>query len=92
MNNFLFTALLIALLYYFFYYLPSQKKLTANPPLKHHQSTQTESLTTDPDPQALNHLQQQLSEKDNKLKELATVENQIDQLIKGIQNLNQELN
>ncbi|CAG8698690.1 13662_t:CDS:1 [Funneliformis caledonium] len=44
MNNLLFTALLIALLYYFFYYLPNQKKPTANLPLKHHQSTQTEEL------------------------------------------------
>jgi septal ring factor EnvC (AmiA/AmiB activator) len=46
MNNLLFTALLIALLYYFFYYLPNQKKPTANLPLKHHQSTQTEELVS----------------------------------------------
>ena len=44
MNNLLFTALIIALLYYFFYYLPQQKKLIANPPLPHHQSTQTDEL------------------------------------------------
>jgi len=47
MNNLLFTTLIIVLLYYFFAYLPSQKKLNlANPPLKHHQSTQTESKDT----------------------------------------------
>jgi septal ring factor EnvC (AmiA/AmiB activator) len=44
MNNLLFTALIIALLYYFFYYLPSQKKLNANPPLKHNRETQTDEL------------------------------------------------
>ena len=92
MNNLLFTALLIALLYYFFYYLPQKKLTTTNPPLPHHQSTQTETLVTNPDSQALNHLQQQLIEKDNQLQELATVENQIDQLLKGIQDLNTELN
>lgn len=44
MSNLLFTTLIIVLLYYFFYYLPQQKKLTiANPLLKHHQTTQTES-------------------------------------------------
>ena len=65
MNNLLFTVLLIALIYYFFYYLPQQKKLTtANLPLQHHQSTQTEALVTNPDSQALNHLQQQLIEKE----------------------------
>jgi CRISPR/Cas system CSM-associated protein Csm2 small subunit len=48
MNNLLFTALIIALLYYFFYYLPSQKKLTANPPLKHNQFTQTELINDEP--------------------------------------------
>lgn len=47
MSNLLFTTLIIVLLYYFFAYLPSQKKLNlANPPLKHHQFTQTESKDT----------------------------------------------
>src|SRR5207248_7971815 len=49
MNELLFYALLLALLYYFFYYLPHQKKSNenANPPLPHHQFTQTEPHSTD---------------------------------------------
>jgi hypothetical protein len=47
MNDLLFYALLIALLYYFFIYLPNKKKLTANPPLKHSQGTQTEPYQID---------------------------------------------
>jgi len=65
MNNLLFTALIIALLYYFFYYLPSQKKLNANLPLQHHQSTQTE-----PDPLKENNLTQEIEELKSKIKQL----------------------
>ena len=134
MNNLLFTALLIALLYYFFYYLPSQKKLTANPPLKHHQSTQTDELESSPEntlhgPEAIpnpkelanlkkdivqkektiiglnnsydkletktkseiDKLKQLLQEKANKIKELLETEKTVDQLIKGLQEFNQEI-
>ena len=53
MNDLLFYTILIALLYYFFIYLPNKKKLNANanaspplanPPLKHNQETQTETI------------------------------------------------
>jgi len=102
MNNLLFTALIIALLYYFCYYLPSQKKLNANPPLKHHQFTQTEALVSNnhadlpsaqfiPDPEQIKKLQKENQEKDKKLKELSEVETILDQLLKGIQDLNNEL-
>jgi chromosome segregation ATPase len=41
--------------------------------------------------QEITNLKQQLSQKDIKLKELSETENTVDQLIKGIQDLNQEL-
>jgi DNA repair exonuclease SbcCD ATPase subunit len=141
MNNLLFTALLIALLYYFFYYLPSPKKLTANPPLKHNQFTQTEELVSPritnhepgaiqfPGPQKvvdskeldnlkkdiqqkektiiglnnsynkletkskteIDNLKEQLKDKEAKLKELSEIEKKVDNLVKDIQELNQEI-
>jgi hypothetical protein len=41
--------------------------------------------------QEITNLKQQLAQKDIKLKELSETENTVDQLIKGIQDLNQEL-
>jgi uncharacterized protein HemX len=84
MNNLLFCALLLALLYYFFY-LPQQKKLNAtNPPLQHHQSTQTETIiATEPsaklDPEAIKKLTE---EKTTLLKDIQ----QKEQTIIGLNN------
>ena len=107
MNNLLFTALIIALLYYFFYYLPSQKKLNPDPtnkPLTHTQFTQTELETRiindEPgaiqfpsnqsvvDPEEIKKLQKDLHQKEKDEKD---IENTLDQLLKGIQDLNNEL-
>jgi molecular chaperone DnaK (HSP70) len=89
MNNLLFTALIIALIYYFFYYLPQKKKEeftpsfpnlgATNPPLKHHQVTQTETITaTEPsaklDPEAIKKLTE---EKTTLLKDLQQKEKTI---------------
>ena len=91
MNNLLFTALLIALLYYFCYYLPSQKKLNPDPTkLTHSIFTQTEPIPNTTENE-IDNLKEQLKAKDQKIKELSKVENQVDQLIKNVQALNNEL-
>ena len=106
MNDLLFYALLIALIYYFFFYLPTQKKLNANQPLKHNRATQTEELEMNDDSQELARLKQDNQQKERtiiglnqsyeklettKQKELLATEKNIDNLLKGIQELSKEL-
>ena len=82
MDNLIFYTFLIALSYYFLYHLPNQK--TRPNPLTSTKSTQTEDKVsaeqTSPDPETekLTPAQQDL-------------ENSLDQLIKGINDLNKEL-
>jgi len=111
MNELLFYALLAALLYYFFYYLPHQKK-NANPPLPHHQSTQTEPHSTDtlntpgaiqfPGPQFISesetklraeiqHLRQQEGESAKQKQELKKAIQQKEKTIIGLNNSYQKL-
>jgi len=105
MNNLLFCALLLALLYYFFYYLPQQKKLSAtNPPLKHNQSTQTETIiATEPsaklDPEELTNLKKDIQQKEqtitglnNSYNKLETKKNkEIDNLKNQIKTITHQL-
>ena|SRR6266480_2488601 len=91
MNNLLFTALLIALLYYFFYYRPQPKKLIANPPVKHHQFTQTEEyqpeIKDNPDPAVIKNL---TDEKQELLKDIQQKERTIIGLNNSYQKLETE--
>src|SRR4051812_9598689 len=92
MNDLLFYALLIALAYYFLVYLPSQKKPPLRPaPTTHSKSTQTDPIYTDyesgptlncPDPTEFPSAQSTLTPTDQK-----ELENTLDQLIKGMQDL-----
>jgi len=90
MNDLLFYTLLIALLYYFFIYLPSQKKLSSQPsnqpfPTVNTQATQTETIIRNEEPEINCPGPQFIPTEDPEL------EKTVNNLIKNIQELKQEL-
>jgi len=88
MNDLLFYALILALLYYFFYYLPNQKKSIKPTPFTSTQTTQTEPGPSDTlnGPGVVNCPGPELTKEDNQ-----ALEQQLDNLIKNIQDLNKDL-
>ena len=95
MNDLIFYAILIALLYYFFIYLPQQKKSNPDPdnkPFTHPKKTkidpdpkETNSKETEPGPPTLE-CPGAITKKDEQ-----ELENTLDYLIKGMDELSQDL-
>ena len=99
MNDLLFIALLIALLYYFFIYLPSQKKLNPDPTNK--PFTRPKSTKINPDPKETEPGPQSVKFPSNETvfecpgditkKDEQEIENTLDYLIKGMNELSKDL-